>query len=421
MSMSPAESPAGLFPSRTGNVTRINRKAVAAVSVFFAVAFMYLIIEILGRGQVGTNSDRRAEPIRKIEPAAVPMELSAAQTRPSQEGGGFVSSVKTAIANAAPGNSSAEIVGNPDLAKEQAEYAREIRRYEHQQYMQKLSRRDAALTAAMEPRGVSAATAGASASEMAASAEPGVATLQRLPNGEVALGASGAVGSALAGVDRDPNMQGRKEAFFGQEKASAYLPYLKESPKSPYEVKQGTVIPGIMVSGINSDLPGQIIAQVSQNVFDSVSGQHLLIPQGTKIVGSYNSFVAVGQERAMVAWRRLIFPDGMSLELLNMPGADQGGYAGFHDQVNNHYFKIFGGAIMMSFLGAGFQLSQPQNNGEFPTTREIIAAETGRNIAQVGVELTRRNMAIQPTIEIRPGYRFNIMVNKDMILEPYTE
>jgi type IV secretion system protein VirB10 len=123
----------------------------------------------------------------------------------------------------------------------------------------------------------------------------------------------------------------------------------------------------------------------------------------------------------MVAWRRLIFPDGMSLELLNMPGADQGGYAGFQDQVNNHYFKIFGGAIMMSFLGAGFQLSQPQNNGQYPTAREIIAAETGRNIAQVGVELTRRNMAVQPTIEIRPGYRFNIMINKDMILEPYRE
>jgi type IV secretion system protein VirB10 len=422
--MSPANSPAGLFPSKAGNVTRINRKAVAGVSLFFAVAMLYLIFEILTRGgDVESASDRQTRSVRKAEPAAVPTELGAPTPATPQESGGLVSSVKSAIANAAPGNSSASSVNDSDLAKEQAEYAREIRRYEHQQYMQKLSKRDAALTAGMEPRGVSpASVAEARTADIQQGAEDGsVATLQRLPGGQLALGGGDALGGELGSLNRDPNMQGRKESFFGQEKASGYLAYRKEAPQSPYEVKQGTVVPGVMISGINSDLPGQILAQVSQNVFDSVTGEHLLIPQGTKIVGSYDSFVAVGQERAMVAWRRLIFPDGMSLELLNMPGADQGGYAGFQDQVNNHYFKIFGGAIMMSFLGAGFQLSQPQNNGQYPTAREIIAAETGRNIAQVGVELTRRNMAVQPTIEIRPGYRFNIMINKDMILEPYRE
>jgi type IV secretion system protein VirB10 len=102
-----------------------------------------------------------------------------------------------------------------------------------------------------------------------------------------------------------------------------------------------------------------------------------------------------------------------------MPGADQGGYSGFNDQVNNHYFKIFGSAIILSFLGAGFQLSQPDSHGEFPTNREIVAAETARNLNQVGGELMRRRMNIQPTLEIRPGYRFNIIVNKDIILEPY--
>ena len=177
-----------------------------------------------------------------------------------------------------------------------------------------------------------------------------------------------------------------------------------------------------MISGINSDLPGQIMAQVSQNVFDTVSGRKLLIPQGTRLVGSYDSFVAIGQERALVAWRRLIFPDGKSLELLNMGGADQGGYAGFNDQVNNHYTKIFGSAMLLSLVGAGYQLSQPQPRvGEALSSREIVAAQMGQQLSQVSSEMMRRNMQIQPTIEIRPGYRFNVMVNHDMILEPYGE
>jgi type IV secretion system protein VirB10 len=217
-------------------------------------------------------------------------------------------------------------------------------------------------------------------------------------------------------------MQGRKEAFAEKEIASGYLPTRKEALLSPYEVKQGTVIPGIMISGINSDLPGQIIAQVSQNVYDTATGSYLLIPQGTRLVGSYDSFVAIGQERAMVAWRRLQFPDGASLDILNMPGTDDAGYAGFNDQVNEHYMKIFGSAILLSLVGSGYQLSQPpQRAGDPITPRDVVAAQIGQQLAQVSGEVIRRNMQIQPTIEIRPGYRFNIMVNKDMILEPYRE
>jgi type IV secretion system protein VirB10 len=225
-----------------------------------------------------------------------------------------------------------------------------------------------------------------------------------------------------AGGLTDPNLQGRKEAFSEKERASGYLPTRKQAQLSPYEVKQGTVIPGIMISGINSDLPGQIIAQVSQNVYDTATGKHLMIPQGTRLVGGYDSYVAVGQERAMVAWRRLQFPDGAVLDILNMPGADEGGYAGFNDQVNNHYVKIFGSAIMLSLVGAGYQLSQPTEHvGDPVTAQNILAAQIGQQLSQVSGEMIRRNMQIQPTIEIRPGYRFNVMVNKDMILEPYVE
>ena len=415
--MSLSHSPQGLFPSNNLGVTRINKRIVGIFLLIFGGAAIILLATITTRGatkkQLVTSEGQKAG---KASMAALPEFQVNSQpgTTATAPNPGFLASAVNSFKG-----TPATPETDPDLIKEKAEFAKEIRRYEHQQHMQKLSRRDQALTSTMEARGVSPSTSAAEGNGMAS--QGGSAVIEQMPDGQMVLGnpSAAAMGAGLA--ENDPNLQGRKEEFFGQEKTSAYLPYRKESPQSPYEVKQGTVIPGIMVTGVNSDLPGQIIAQVSQNVYDSVTGKNLLIPQGTKIVGSYDSFVAIGQERAMVAWRRLIFPDGMSLELLNMPGADQGGYSGFNDQVNNHYFKIFGSAIMLSLVGSGYQLSQPRSNGQFPSNQEIIAAEVGRQFAQVSGELIRRNMQIQPTIEIRPGYRFVIMVNKDMILEPYRE
>lgn len=415
--MSPSESPQGLFPPSGLGVTRINRRIVAIALLIFGGAAIVLLATITRRGgQKSVLAKAEAQKAGKASMATLPEFQTPGQPLSSSGGGrpGLMASAVNSF-QGSPGSTAAD----PELMKEQAEYAKEERRYEHQQHMQRLSRKDAALSSAMEARGVSPSALGSDGNGGAM--QGGAAANGQLADGQMALGRSEPTLGGNASSERDPNLQGRKEAFFGQEKTSAYLPYLKDSPRSPYEVKQGTVIPGIMITGINSDLPGQIIAQVSQNVYDSVSGKSLLIPQGTKIVGSYDSFVAIGQERAMVAWRRLIFPDGMSLELLNMPGADQGGYSGFSDQVNNHYFKIFGSAIMLSLVGSGYQMSQPRSSGEFPSNQEIIAAEVGRQFAQVSGELIHRNMQIQPTIEIRPGYRFVIMVNKDMILEPYVE
>ena len=239
------------------------------------------------------------------------------------------------------------------------------------------------------------------------------------PNAQKTSSAPGAVGSAVA----DPNLQGEKQSFAEQQRTEGYLGNAKQAPISKYELKAGTIIPAIMISGINSDLPGQLVAHVSQNVYDSATGNYLLIPQGAKLVGIYNSQVAVGQERVQVAWTRLNFPDSSTLDLGNMAGADETGDGGFHDKVNNHFFRIFGDAIMLSFLSAGAQLSQPRTastNGT-PTTGQTVAAAMGQQFAATGSEVTRRNMDIQPTLEIRPGYHFEVMVNKDVILEPYKD
>ena len=194
-----------------------------------------------------------------------------------------------------------------------------------------------------------------------------------------------------------------------------------EAPRSPYELRAGFVVPATLISGINSDLPGQIMAQVSQNVFDTATGRHLLIPQGSRLVGSYSSDVAYGQSRVLVAWQRIVFPDGKAMDIGAMPGSDGAGYAGFKDRVNNHYFRLFASAFLMSGVTAGIALSQDNDsNGDRQRASDALSEALGQQLGQVTAQLIAKNMNIAPTIEIRPGYRFNVIVTKDMTFsKPY--
>lgn len=168
------------------------------------------------------------------------------------------------------------------------------------------------------------------------------------------------------------------------------------------------------------------MAQVSRNVYDTPTGRYLLIPQGSRLIGSYNSGIQYGQSRILMAWQRIVFPDGRTLDLGAMPGADQAGYAGFHDQVNNHYFRLFTSAILLSGVIAGVELSQNKDtvggqNSDSQRTSDALSEALGQSLGQTLVELFRKNLSISPTLEIRPGYRFNVMVTKDMTFdEPYT-
>lgn len=228
-------------------------------------------------------------------------------------------------------------------------------------------------------------------------------------------GTSGTGGSSMAAE----NQQDRKQAFLaGTPEADVYLARQRKAAIAPaQEIKAGWVIPGVMISGINSDLPGQIIGQVREAVYDSATSTQCLIPPGARLVGTYDSAVTLGQERALVVWRRIIYPDGSSLSIDNMPGADTAGYAGFSDQVNNHYARIFGSGLLLSVFSAGLQLSQPQaSNGQNVNSSQVIAGSVGQQMGQIGMQIAQRNLNIQPTLEIRPGYKFNVMVTKDIIL-----
>lgn len=236
---------------------------------------------------------------------------------------------------------------------------------------------------------------------------------------------SGLLGGTIVIPPANPNAndQTGKNAFLAQPGSSASSDYLNASiqhPKSPYEVEEGTVIPATMIGGINSDLPGEIIGQVRENVYDTPTGKYLLIPQGSRLVGVYSSAVTYGQTRVLVAWNRLIYPDGDSIDLGQMPGSDAGGFAGFNDEVDNHYLRIFGSALLASLFSAGAQLSQPQNNSNGTiSSSQILAASLGQQANQVGTLLISRGLDIQPTLKIRKGYLFNIMATKDMVLQPW--
>lgn len=195
-----------------------------------------------------------------------------------------------------------------------------------------------------------------------------------------------------------------------------------ESPSTMHIIRTGSVIPATLISGINSDLPGQIVGQVAQDVYDTPTGKHVLIPQGSRLVGEYSSDVQYGQSRVFAVWQRIVFPDGKALDLGAMPGSAGAGYAGFRDRVNNHYVRIFGSAIMMSAILAGVEMTQDNNRSTGNTQRmsDAMSEALGQQLGGVMSEMLQKNMNIAPTLEIRPGYRFNVMLVKDLIFAgPY--
>lgn len=194
------------------------------------------------------------------------------------------------------------------------------------------------------------------------------------------------------------------------------------NPRTPYELSAGSVIPGVMVSRIRSTLAGQVIGQVSQNVYDTATGKHLLIPQGTKVLGLYSSDVAYGQDTLLIAWQRLTFPDGRKLDIGSMPGTDSSGMTGFRDQVDAHYTRIFGSAFLMSGIVAGITYSQNQNqdNKGFnnqPTAGNVLSQALGQQLGEVTAQMIAKNLNVAPTLKIGTGYEFNIMVTKDLVFK----
>lgn len=189
------------------------------------------------------------------------------------------------------------------------------------------------------------------------------------------------------------------------------------TPASPNSVLAGSVIAASLITGLNSDLPGMVTAQVTQNVFDTVTGNILLVPQGARLIGKYDSVVAFGQKRALVIWQRLILPNGGSIQLDEMPATDPAGYAGLADKIDFHTWQLLKGVAIATMLGVGSELSISGESDLVQALRES-AQSSG---ARAGDQITQRNLDIPPSITIRPGAPVRVLVTRDLVLAPWPE
>lgn len=420
-------------PKRGEGVRRLNKKPVLIAASMVGASLLVLFYSM---GERSKEQRQPADPAAaaKANDSDKPMAVSdppvldkAPKAGLVPAGDGLGDFMQTAVnSEAAPGLEIADgggapvvggqtvpaLQGGPAPAVYQSPYEAQWRQYDQVQAAQRQARFERANMAYSADSAIDVSKARAGG---ATGGSP-----SGVPAGLLAQAVSGA-GAAASSPIADPSGQSQRRAFANNGAAAAsYSSARIQAPLSQTELKAGTVIPAVLISGVNSDLPGQLVAQVTRNVFDTATGRYLLVPQGAKLVGEYSSDVAYGQARVQVAWKRLILPDGSSFDLGKSPGMDRSGYAGFRDKVNNHYGRAYGSALMVSLFSAGIQLSQPQAaNGENISPGQTAAAAIGQEMGQLGMEQARRNLNIQPELRIRPGYRFNVAVTEDLILKEW--
>ena len=194
------------------------------------------------------------------------------------------------------------------------------------------------------------------------------------------------------------------------------VPVLDRRAATEHTLRAGSVIPAALVTGMNSDLPGPVVAQVTRNVYDSATQRDVLVPAGTRLVGEYDDQIAYGQDRALVAWTQMLFPDGTSVELPGLPGADLEGYAGLSDRVDRHYGRVFGSALLLAAVGAGVEMAAPDNRGFGldVSPQEVASRQIAIELSRIATETVRQDLRVEPTVRVSPGYRFYVLLARDL-------
>ncbi|WP_439620631.1 TrbI/VirB10 family protein [Hyphomonas sp.] len=226
------------------------------------------------------------------------------------------------------------------------------------------------------------------------------------------------LGTSASGFEQHPDQNGQSQKAEFVETGSdrsIYNPHQLETPASPWQVMAGTVIPATLLTGVNSDLPGQVIAQVTEPIYDTVTGNTVLIPQGSRVMGRYDSVIAYGQSRALIVWSRIILPDGSSIRIENLPAVDGRGMAGLSDRVDHHGLRLFSAAALSSLISVAAELSEDDDEAVARALRDA----TQEGASRAGDQIIRRQLSVQPTLTIRPGWRLRILVHQDIILKPY--
>jgi type IV secretory pathway VirB10-like protein len=393
--------------ARPRPVTRINRKVLigGAAVVLLLVAFLVLVALQPPKLQVGA-----------------PRELINVENKPTPESLARLPASYDGVRTERPPDpvrppsgipQLTEVGGDPIDRTEQMERARLARMAGQARESQVFFR----LQLKAPPQENATRTEPASQSRSAPSAgDTGVLTALRAADQARALAAGN-----LEPTGTDAAESQRKLTFLrsGPEK-EIYNPHGLQTPASPYQLMAGTVIAASLVTGLNSDLPGFVIAQITENIFDSVSGRFLLLPQGSRLIGKYDNVVAFGQERALVIWQRIILPDGSSVVIDSLPATDTGGYAGLADQVDLHTWQLLKGIALATVLGVGSELvfGGLGGSGDSDLIR-ALQLSTQSTTNRAGQRLIERHLNVQPTLTVRPGWPLRVIVHKDIILRPY--
>lgn len=403
--------------ARPRPVTRLNRKTLAAILGMFAIA-------VLVAAMVGLRRPRPRGPIEQPQTtgrehvahaaglASIPQSYAGLHTVPQlgapagEFGPAVVKEEREAGIPELPERSS--FMPNPEEDAIRSQRLQRVRAAE-----------EAAKAKLFVHLGGVPAAHVSTVSTAAGAQSPTLAAAEAIAS-HVGEGVSGE-GRTTASAGTGAGAQAQKASFLREQgRTHIYASGKLVTPRSPYELLAGTVIPAALLTGIDSDLPGNIIATVTENVYDTVTGRTLLIPQGSRLLGVYDSQVAYGQRRVLLVWTRLIFPDGSSILLGRLPGTDTQGYEGLEDRVDWHWNRLLAGAAVSTLLGAAAELAVP--GGQYGDSQSVLYASLQGlqgTTNQVGQEITRRNLDIQPTITIRPGFPVRVIVNKDLVLRPY--
>jgi type IV secretion system protein VirB10 len=394
-------------------VTRISRRAVLLVAVFGAS--LGLVVLMLGfgvhtaprkEGSAEENSIRPSGPIESVKNLPQDYSFDVNRLGASYDGLGRP---PAAISATRPAGPSAQ---DQALAQAMCDLAQQRQKLLDQQQREQQTAFDSPLLFGGTK---SVASSAASAGRMPAS----MPTIMMVGSDHsAALG--GGSGEPDIGAGRSQNHQSDKELFLTQ--AAAVEPYLSKplvKPISNYELKAGSVIPGALLTAINSDLPGEVIGQVTENVYDTATGNYLLIPQGAKLLGKYQSLVSNGQNRALLVWQRLIYPNGNSIVLDGMPGTDETGASGLADKVDYHLDKLVEATALTTALAYAGNLARNPNSSSGNNGNDVVGDTVAQQANRIGEKIIDRELDVQPTITVRQGWPLRVLVNKDMILQPY--
>ena len=368
-------------------VTRLSRKALAGIALVTSVGLGGALIYALQTNHGGNQGQELYSTVNRTTPdglANLPKDYSGAP----KLGPPLPGDLGRPILNA---QNAGQAVPTPPMAMPNPGVSQE----EQRRLQETESARTARLFSATQTRPAS---------------NPTPATATTIPQTDLAsLG--------LAPQPSTPSAQDRQLAFLNQAPDKRTVsPDRVAAPASANVLQAGAVIPAALITGIRSDLPGQITAQVTENIYDSPTGKILLIPQGARVIGQYDNGVGFGQRRILLVWNRLIFPNGRSIVLERQPGADAEGYAGLEDGVDYHWGDLFKAAVLSTILSVGAEAGTSQNENNLV---QAIRSGASTGISQTGEQIVSRQLNIAPTLKIRPGFPVRVIVTRDLVLEPY--